>query len=83
MGSEMCIRDREKTTNIAGQEMRAGRAGIVGAWLAEHLSDYDRVADLVSYAEANKWDRWPFTEELARLNLVAQQGGAPNALPAK
>ena len=71
----------EKYINIGGQDMRNGRAALVGAWLAEHLGDFSRVAELASLAEANKWKQWSYSSEVERLNLIAQQGGAAKTDP--
>lgn len=58
--------------------MGQGRAGIVGAWLAEHLRDYNRVSELAKFANEHRWEKWPFSEEVVRLQQLAQQGPAPN-----
>ena len=67
--------NKERLVRIAKQEMRIGRACIVGAWLAEHLGDYLRATELACFAQENRWEKWPFDSEVCRLkNLAAQQG---------
>ncbi|HSA10939.1 MAG TPA: DUF4304 domain-containing protein [Candidatus Paceibacterota bacterium] len=61
---------RKDNVVIAGQTMVKGRAALVGAWLAEHLHDYARARELADFAEANKWDKWPFAGEVARLRQL-------------
>jgi hypothetical protein len=55
---------------IAGRVMTRGRAGMIGAWLAEHLSANGQAAELARFADAHRWEKWPFSAEVVRLQKL-------------